>query len=331
MSPAPLTTGILGFGHHARTALVPALQEAPAFRLHAIASRSTPSNGIGLAGNIEHVEDYERLIADPAVEVVIIATSNQHHAALAAQALALGKHVLCEKPLAVSASDIAVLEQATESSSALLLEGMMYRFHSQHRLVRSLVADNTIGPLRLFESHCHYYLADRENSRLRAGCAGGALNDVGCYPLDACAFVTGLSPRRLSGSLLVDRELGVDIAASFHIDLGPSAAAQIGAGCRLAPRANYYRLVGEKGTLTAEPAYKTPRNKKCRIRLDREDSSTRWYEVPPENQTSNMLQAFARWIRTGVAADAIPNDPLENARRLIAARAAAESAQVVSL
>lgn len=177
--------GILGAAHIASVAFLPGLREAGGGRAALVASRDLDraeayarENGVEGA-----VEGYEAVIESAEIDAVYVALPNAHHARWTRRALEAGKPVLCEKPLCVSpAETIGVLETAA-STGSLLWESFVFPFHDQHRRLLALLASGAIGEVRELVSPFHFLLSRTEDIRLSAALGGGALADVGCYPV----------------------------------------------------------------------------------------------------------------------------------------------------
>ncbi|MGO8886180.1 MAG: Gfo/Idh/MocA family protein [Streptosporangiaceae bacterium] len=176
--------GIIGTANIARSAFLPGLRAAGqipaavAARDGARAEKFAAEQGIGQA-----VAGYEQLLSDPQIDAVYIPLPNALHAEWTIRALQAGRPVLCEKPLCGTLADTERVLAAARETGTLLWEAFVFPFHDQMRLVRSLLADGVIGELREIQSDFHFALRSPANIRLSAGLEGGALRDVGCYPV----------------------------------------------------------------------------------------------------------------------------------------------------
>jgi predicted dehydrogenase len=188
--------GILGTANIARAAFLPGLREAGGGRAVRVAGREAAhaeawarEHGVESA-----VVGYERVLEADDIDAVYIPLPNTLHAHWTRQALAAGKAVLTEKPLCVSVPETeAVLADAAQPGR-LLWEAFVFPFHPQMERVRRLIADGAIGELREIQSGFHFPVRSETNIRLRPDLAGGALNDVGCYPLHLAAGLFGEAP-----------------------------------------------------------------------------------------------------------------------------------------
>jgi D-xylose 1-dehydrogenase (NADP+, D-xylono-1,5-lactone-forming) len=181
--------------------LVPAIREAGAevvavaSRDHGRAEEHARQHGIGRAYG-----SYAELYADANVEVVYVATPNALHAECTAQALAAGKHVLCEKPMTLTAAEAEELFALADRSGLRLMEAFMYRHHPQTHRLKELARDGTIGELHSIHASFHFKVADPgSDHRYSRTLGGGALRDVGGYCISAATYVLDAEPDRIHG------------------------------------------------------------------------------------------------------------------------------------
>ncbi len=215
--PDFLRWGILGNAKIAREWLAPAIHQSRRGVLSALGTRSPDSaawfaehyHGIRIHGN------YGAVLSDPEVDAVYVPLPNHLHVEWTRECLAAGKHVLCEKPIALSAEEIDGLIAARDASGRLAAEAVMVVHHPQWRLARELVADGAIGRLRQVDGVFTYNNAgDPGNVRNQPGMGGGGLLDIGIYPAATTRFVTGFEPRSVAAR--IEYEGGVDTAARVH-------------------------------------------------------------------------------------------------------------------
>ena len=187
--------GFLGAGWIATRALAPAVHAADGAVLEAAAARDL-GRAARLGERVRLLPSYEALIEDPDVDAVYISLTNDVHARWAIAALSAGKHVLCEKPLAMSAAEVDTMIAAAEKHDRLLVEASWYRWHPRVREARRLVDDGAIGRVR-HVSAGFTFAGDLEgNYRLDPTRGGGALYDVGCYAVSAAQWAFGGAPVR---------------------------------------------------------------------------------------------------------------------------------------
>ncbi|KAA9008404.1 Gfo/Idh/MocA family oxidoreductase [Paenibacillus spiritus] len=217
-----LRWGILGCAQIATNAVMPAIQASSSGTLAAIASRRLEKSrevagqfGIGRAYG-----SYEELLADPEVDAVYIPLPNHLHREWVIRAAEAGKHVLCEKPLALTAAEAGEMVEACRKAGVHLAEAFMYRHHPRMKQVRELIADGAIGEIRGFRGAFTYNDAeDTGNIRFRAEWGGGSIYDVGCYPMSAARFLLGAEPEAVTAHARFSPEHGgVDMMTSGLVE-----------------------------------------------------------------------------------------------------------------
>ncbi|HUY96994.1 MAG TPA: Gfo/Idh/MocA family oxidoreductase [Verrucomicrobiae bacterium] len=193
---APVGWAVLGTANIARAAFLPALLRAGGGRVVVVGSRDL-ARGRAFAEReapLATVGSYARALADPRVQAVYLPLPNHLHPAWAIRALEAGKAVLCEKPLGLSVGKVESILTAAERTGGLIWEAFVFPFHPQARRLQTLLAEGAIGEPREVLGGFHFRVRAPENIRWSAGCGGGALNDVGCYPIHLARLVFGTEP-----------------------------------------------------------------------------------------------------------------------------------------
>jgi xylose dehydrogenase (NAD/NADP) len=235
--------GLLGTANIAARAFLPALREAGG-RAVVVGSRSEVRGREWAAQNqVERSSSYETVLTDPEVQAVYIALPNDQHAQWAAAALSAGKVVLCEKPMALDVAQAQSL-LATVPSGGLLWESFVFPFHPQTTLMCGLIGDGRIGVLSEVISEFHFQVGSAGNIRLDLERGGGALYDVGCYPLRLGRLLFDGEPLRASGSATFD---GVDRNMAAVVDF-PAGRLILSAGLQR-PSSTSTRVIGTSGEL----------------------------------------------------------------------------------
>jgi len=157
---------------------------------------------------------YEALLGDPDIDAVYIPLPNHLHAEWSIAAARAGKHVLCEKPLALTAADAQRMVDVAASEGVTLMEAFMYRLHPSWQAVAELVASGEIGPVVAVQSWFSYFNDDATNIRNIREAGGGALFDIGCYSVNLSRLLFGGEPIRVSAALVRDPVMGVDVLTS---------------------------------------------------------------------------------------------------------------------
>ena len=245
--------GILGAAKIAQEWVAPAIHISDRGVVAAVASR-TPGKAEALAAphGARALASYEALLADPAIDAVYVPLPNAAHVEWTAKCLEAGKHVLCEKPIALKAAEIDALIALRDRTGRVAAEAFMVTHHPQWLRVRELVQGGAIGRLRQVQCGFSFMLRDAGNIRNDPAQGGGALRDIGVYPCVTTRFATGAEPVAISHAE-IDWDLGIDATArvlaafpDFHLDFYVSM--------RMAPRQSMV-FHGEEGTLLVWAAF----------------------------------------------------------------------------
>ncbi|WP_422372252.1 Gfo/Idh/MocA family protein [Hoeflea sp.] len=214
--------GIMSTAKIGREQVIPQLQDSENGVVTAIASREQ-SRARALAdrfGAPHAFASYEELLASDEVDGVYIPLPTSQHVEWAIKAADAGKHVLCEKPLALNAAEIAPVIEARDRNGVLVSEAFMVTYHPQWHKVRSLIRDGAIGRLRHVQGAFSYFNTNPDDMRNNAELGGGGLPDIGVYPTVSTRFSTGCEPRRVQATVERDPEFGTDRYASVKADFG---------------------------------------------------------------------------------------------------------------
>ncbi len=219
--------GVLSTANIGLEKVLPAMQRGEYCAITAIASRSLEKAQAAAArlGIPKAYGSYEELLADPDVDAIYNPMPNHLHVPWSIKTLQAGKHVLCEKPIALSAAEAQELADAARQHPKLkLMEAFMYRHHPQWRRAKQIVDGGGIGQLRTIQSFFSYYNDDPANIRNQADIGGGGLMDIGCYNISLSRFIFGGEPRRICGIVEFDPQLNTDRLASGILDFGRGTA-----------------------------------------------------------------------------------------------------------
>jgi predicted dehydrogenase len=250
-----LRWGILGAAR-INQQLMPAIVQAENSELVAIASRRPGAAAETLKKyapeqkNVQIFNDPESLLNNESIQAVYIPLANKEHAQWVLRAIEKGKHVLCEKPMALNVADIEAIEKAAKKHNVIVMEGFMYRFHPQHQRVKEIIDSGLIGEVRSVRS-CFSYLMQaarqyRIDSTIENG--SGAMWDIGCYAIHAARLpFYNDSPQSVS-AMAKHIETGADISCNGIIDFGGGKYAHFDFGFEHARRAEY-EIIGSKGGL----------------------------------------------------------------------------------
>jgi predicted dehydrogenase len=250
-----LRWGILGAAR-INQQLMPAIVEAENSELIAIASRRPGAAAETLekyAPQLKEVKIYdqpESILTDSDIQAVYIPLANKEHAQWALRAIEHGKHVLCEKPMALTVADIESINTVAEKNNVTVMEGFMYRFHPQHTRVKEIIDSGLIGEVRSVRSCFAYPMQPARHYRINDSIenGSGAMWDIGCYAIHAARLpFYNQSPLAVS-AMAKHIDSGADISCNGIIDFGDGKYAHFDFGFEHARRAEY-EVIGTKGGL----------------------------------------------------------------------------------
>jgi predicted dehydrogenase len=248
------------------------------------------------------------------------------HVPWSIRALKAGKHVLCEKPIGLSVVEAEELVDVAAAHAHLkVMEAFMYRFHPQWQVARQLVRDGRIGRLRTIHTQFSYFNDDPLNIRNQPGMGGGALMDIGCYPISLSRFLYDAEPERVLGHIDLDPTTRVDRLTSAVLEFGEGTAT-FTCGTQLAP---YQRvnIQGTAGRIEIEIPFNAPGDRPCRIWLQTEPEFAGAEEIQFDvcNQYTLQADAFARAILDGGPVPTPLTDAVANMRVIERVHASAGS------
>jgi len=262
--------GILGTANIALAKVIPAMQRSEWCEIAAIASRDL-SKAKAAAGelNIPNAYgSYEELLKDGSIEAIYNPLPNNLHVAWTMKAAEAGKHVLCEKPIALTAAEARTLIEVRDRTDVRIQEAFMVRTHPQWLETRRLIHSGRIGSLRSITGFFSYNNPDPTNIRNQLELGGGALMDIGCYPITISRFMYETEPRRVLGFIERDNANGTDTLTSAVLDF-PNGHSTFTCSTRLAP---YQRMIfmGTEGRIEVLIPFNAPNDRPTQILIDDE-------------------------------------------------------------
>lgn len=327
--------GILGAAR-INERMLPALLGAENSELVAIASRRE-----GAA--LETLERYapgtrqvatfntlDALLARRDIDAVYIPLSNSEHAEWTLKALESGKHVLCEKPMALKVSDIERILLASQRTGLKVMEGFMYRFHPQHERVDALIASGLIGDIRSVRTCFSFLMKPARRYRIESSLeeGGGACWDIGCYALHAARLWLRTAPLSLQASMYC-AESGADLSTSGVIDYGQGIRAHFEFGFDTTRRSQYL-ITGTKGIINCPTVWQLPGDTP-KISWETEDGQSGMETLTAHNHFELEITAFSKAILNDEPPPLSLEDALENCRLLNAVIESAKSGRRVYL
>jgi predicted dehydrogenase len=312
--------GVIGTAKIAMQKVIPAMQRSAHCRIVAIASRDlTRAQAAAQALGIPRAYgSYAELLRDPEIEAVYNPLPNHLHVPLSIEAAAAGKHVLCEKPIALTAEEAERLVAARDRAGVLIQEAVMVRSHPQWLRARELVRAGQIGALRVVQGSFSYMNVDPTNVRNQAGIGGGGLYDIGYYPILAARFLFEAEPIRVASQIEYDPNFKTDGLASVLMQF-PNGQALFCCSTQLLP---YQRIqiLGTEGRIEIEIPFNAPPDRPCRIFLDDGsglgDASAEIETFDVVDQYTIQGDLFARAIRAGTPLAFPLEDAVANMRVL---------------
>lgn len=297
----PVNWGILGAANFARHHMARAIHEAEGARFFALATASAEKALAfrAFCPDLKVHPDYDALLADPEVEAVYIPLPNHLHVEWTLKAVAAGKHVLTEKPVAMSAPEIDGLIAARDRSGLVVAEAYMIVHHPQWQQARRLLAEGAIGRLQHADVHFSFNNADPGNIRNRPETGGGSIPDIGVYAYGSVRYATGAEPVRLDSR--IRRENGVDVYAQVMAEMeGPQGAFRYHAmtSMRLAPRQEVV-FQGDSGLIRLTAPFNAGLFGEAQLHLLRPGQPDHVERFADARQYRNQVENFVRSVRTG--------------------------------
>ncbi|WP_248925661.1 Gfo/Idh/MocA family protein [Paenibacillus hamazuiensis] len=314
MEKRKLRWGIVGCAGIAKRAVIPGIQQSELGEVVAIASRdeqkakeTAKELGIPVAYG-----SYEALLADESLDAVYIPLPNHLHKEWTIRAAEAGKHVLCEKPIALNAQEAEEMAAACAKAGVHLAEAFMYRHHPRYTMIKELIASGEIGDIRgIHGAFTFNSSANKGNVRFYKWMGGGSIYDVGVYPINAARFILGQEPEAATVHAFFSPEHDdVDMMASGLLEFPNAVALTFDCGMWAAGR-NVLEIIGTDGRIELPSAY-----------VSRPDASSNFFvtvkgerrevEVPHVNQYSIQADDFAKTVLYGEATKFKPEDAVRN-------------------
>jgi predicted dehydrogenase len=321
--------GVLGAAKIAVKKVIPGMQRGKWCEVTAIASRnlSGAEEAARALGIARAYGSYEELLADPQIDAIYNPLPNHLHVPWSIKAAEAGKHVLCEKPLSLTVAEARELLAVRDRAGVMIGEAFMVRTHPQWLRVRELVASGRIGELRAATGFFSYFNNDPRNIRNIPDYGGGAVMDIGCYPINTSRFIFGEEPRRVIGLVERDPQMKVDRLTSAMLDF-PSGQSTFTCSMQLVPHQRS-QFFGTKGRIEIEIPFNAPPDRRCRILIDDGRDVLGGGIVTEKfsvcDQYTLQGDAFSRAIREGSEVPGTLEDAIKNMAVIEAIFRSAES------
>ncbi len=297
----PVAWGVLGVAAIATQRVIPAMAQSPSCNLLAVASREIEKSQAAARrfGFARAYGTYSELLADRDVEAVYIPLPNHLHMRWSEEALRSGKHVLCEKPIALNQAQTRTLIAARDATGLIVEEAFMARLHPQWNALRGLIEDGAIGQVRAVQCAYSYPLHDRDDIRLKAQYGGGAVYDIGCYAIAFARYVFNAEPVAVSATAIGDPVNGVDKLSSVILSFERGHATLT--VTMDASKYQHATVLGSEGWIRADYPFAQAQPTRCNLFVG--DASTvggfeaRQIAFAAVNQYTVQAERFSRLIR----------------------------------
>ncbi|MBU2576887.1 MAG: Gfo/Idh/MocA family oxidoreductase [Nanoarchaeota archaeon] len=292
-----LKFGIIGCGRIAKKTMIPALNSSEIAELTMVGSRSLEkakkySKEVGC----DSYGTYENVLNNKDVEAVYISLPIGLHEEWTIKAAKAGKHVLCEKTLTTSFESTKKMVEVCKENKVRLMEALMFKYHPQHKKVIELIEKDVLGELITFQGLHGSPFFEKDSIRLNKKLGGGALNEMGCYPIGASRMIFNEEPESVYCNFKKDLELGgVDIKADVTLNYPNGKVAFCSASFNAYYRVDY-SVWGTKSYLKVNRAYAVPSHMKTTISRSIDDTTTEEIVTGPIDQTKLMIEEFCRVI-----------------------------------
>jgi len=266
--PDKVRWGVLGAANIAVKKVIPGMQKGEWSQISAIASRdrSKAEEAARRLGIPKAYGSYEELLADSEIEAIYNPLPNHLHVPWSIRAAEAGKHVLCEKPISLTVAEAKALVDARNRTGVKMGEAFMVRTHPQWLRTRELIRAGRIGQLRSIVGFFSYFNVDPANIRSIPEWGGGALMDIGCYPITGSRFIFGEEPLRAFGLIERDPQMKIDRLICGILDF-PSGQCVFTCGTQLVP-SQRMQFFGTRARIEIEIPFNAPNDRPCRIFLD---------------------------------------------------------------
>lgn len=298
MSKDIINWGVLGCAGIAKSSVIPGILSASNAKLYAISSRGSGSKLNNFMNKFKPVKaytSYEEMLEDPEVDAVYIPLPNAMHYEWTLKAAAKKKHILCEKPLGISADEVKVMHEEAESNGVILMEAFAYRQSPLTKKVKELVEEGTVGKLRFIDSHFCFNQMNKADIRFNKDLAGGATYDVGCYNLNVIRYITGSEPVTVYAVGELGEKSGVDESSCIMLEFDGGVKA-ISYSSLVSAFRSEYTIVGEDGVIQVPVVFNQSGDTKIVIR---KNNSTEEMLINCPHNYMLEVEQFGRCIING--------------------------------
>ena len=300
-SSRPIKWGILSTARIGVTAFIPSARATPGAQVHAVASRSQATADAFVRDHDIPVAlgSYQALLDHPDIDAIYISLPNSLHAEWTIKAAEAGKHVFCEKPLAVTAAEGRQMVEACRKADVLLFEAFVFMHHPQSRRLREIIAAGEIGTLRHINAGMTFVVNDPSNIRLIKALGGGSIYDGGVYPITFSRFIAGTDPISIQAYMRFDAQAGVDVATSLILEYPDGLTATL--YCSFEGRGGAHALItGDQGRLVVPSPYHPGEESSFDVVIGSNESHSETFQTgtPPFQPAIDFFQQCMRGEET---------------------------------
>ena len=289
--------GIIGCSRIAKRSVIPAIMKSEFAEIEMIGSRTErKAKEFSKEFDCKKYGTYEDVIKDKSVDVVYISTPIGTHEEWAIKAASEGKHVYCEKSSTISFESAKKILNTVKQNNVRIMEGFMFKFHSQHQKVRELITNNKIGEMICFNGIFGFPKFPEEDIRYNKNLGGGFLNDAGCYPICASRMIFQEEPISVSANLTIDPKTGVDVKGTSFLTFKNEKTASITYGNGMYYQSKY-NIWGTDGIIDLERAYSVPADFETNLKIQYSKSND-WKSKKNEIFKMNPIDHFLEMINS---------------------------------
>jgi predicted dehydrogenase len=332
----PVRFGIVSTAKIGRDAVIPAMKAAAECEVVAISSRDHRRAAAVAAdlGIPRHYGSLAEMLDDDLVEAVYIPTPNSDHVEDAIRALRAGRHVLCEKPIGLDVESAERLALAQRQFGLHVSEAFMVRYHPRWLAARDIIRSGRLGSITQIHATFSVMIEDHDDIRLNPQLGGGALGDVGIYPITAARFLFEDEPTAVTATFQKLSPQGVDIAVAGLVEF-PQSRTLLFSGALRQAWAHWLTVTGTEGWMEL-PVFAVPSPRddtiiRIRAREDRHDHNVEVLAFEPTDQYEHQVRSFARAVRGEILEPWPVSDAVANMRVLDAVRRSAATGQKVPI
>lgn len=301
--------GVLGYARIAEREVLPAMMKSESAEFYAVASRSQEKINACMEKFCckKVYESYEELLQDEEIQAVYIPLPNSLHKKWAIKAMEQGKHVLCEKPMALNEKEALEMIEASRKNNVILMEAFMYRYTNRMQIVEKILNSGILGEIKHVTSSFRFFLNRPNTIKMKPELGGGSLYDVGCYPINFVGMVMNQEPAKIH--VVTEMEEGVDISASVLLQYPSGATATVHSGFHAFER-NYSEIIGRNGRLEIPDTFL---DKEGKLYLYTDEKEEEIY-VPPCSRYQLEIDDFSKAVLNGEESLITLDETLRNIR-----------------